>query len=834
MNLTSKEKILVYLLEYYGKDDSYALPVEVTQEGIAEKVGLKQNTVSYAVRNLVEESLVTEETRRIKGKKQKRKAYFLTERGVRKAQELKEKILDTPVEVEIEGKEKNIKIGDINTYFHLNLSLVEIIKKIEKNENFHGVRKKTQQSFKSYFPHMPKPATSNEIPEVDELIEWWKDSSRLALVVGEDGQGKTNVLSKFAAEMQEKTNIFYFKIEDWHSSMHLWANLSRFLESIGHHRLSSYLQSSESQNDKEKEIFTNLKEDLSTVNSLLLIDDIDKNEEVRDAVKNIGKLENTPYMRMVVSTEEDGEDLLTFEDRCTVHLDSAQSIFDSLKCYFESEKEKDLIEYAVSQYLTDSEFIVLALLSILRKPAKKDKLSIFEEVNPKAINSLLQTPLVSFTMDDTVITHPSVRKKVLSLLEKDKTKELHEKAYQYYSDRPISDHLEDIEELYHLANAEKLERFEERIEKIGENLLSSGFSTTLVDIIKDYKQGKQKQNSNPIPTVRFLEGEAYRKMGEIFSSLDGYRTTIAGTQDLKLKTRAHHGIAKIKEEEEKYKEAIEEYQRSIDVAEKIKGEKKKRRMLGISYLRLGSLLHKKKEYEEAKENLTLSIDLLEKDDDHSLLTSAYFILARVQKSRGEEDEAAESFQTGLDYWEGVDEIYQRVGGLKEIGALYTTVLRELDDAEENLREAVNISEKFGYGDLKSSALLSLTECYMRKGKIDAAIESALEAKELLGALGEEEKKAFTHTLLSKGYAMRQEKKKAEEELNKAISIFQRLGASYKLGLAYFSLAKLQESKGDKEGLAENYRKAVLCLSGDGAEGMAEKIEKEMESIPLSM
>lgn len=838
INLTSKEKILVYLLEYYGKNDSYALPVGITQEGIAEEVGLKQNTVSYAVRNLVKEELVTEETRRIKGKKQKRKAYFLTEEAVDKAQELKEKISNTPVEVKIDGKNKEIKIGDINTYFHLNLSLIEIVKRIEQGESFDRERKKEQRSFEAHFSKMPT-HPNESIPEVDELLEWVGEEKSLALVVGEDGHGKTTVLSKFAEEMQEETNVFYFKVEEWHSSMHFWTTLSQFLERIGRHRLSSYLQASEEQN--ENEIFTNLREDLSTVNFLFLIDDIDKNRDLQESIKSISELESTPLMKMVASSESGDEVSTHIEDSWIVRLESIQPIYESLKYYYGVEKEKDLIENVVGEHLTKGEFIALAFISILRAPANKDKLSMLEEVNTNIVDSLLQTPFMSLTMNDMIAIHPWVKKRVLALLEGDKIKELydfeeekvkklHEKAYQYYSGHPISDHIEEIEELYHLANAEKFELFEERADKIGEKLLSSGFSSALVDVIGDYKRGKK--DPDMVPPIRFLEAEAHRKMEKIDFSLEGYRRTIEHTEDPELETKSHHGIAKIKEDEGKYEEAIEEYQRSIEAGEKIKGEKEKRRILGISYLRLGSTLDKKREYEEAKENLIRAIDVLGKDDN-SLLTSAYFILARIEKSIGESDEAVEHFQTGLDHWEEIDETYQMVGGMKEIGALYT-ILRELDDAEEHLREAVDISERFGYWRLKSSALLSLSECYMERGKIDAAVESALEAKELLDTLGEDEDKAFAHTLLSKGYGMKQEEEKAEEELNQAISIFQRLGSSYRLGLAYFSLAKLQERQGNKEGLAENYRKAVLSFSGGGADGMAEKVEKEMESIPLSM
>ncbi|MFW5927779.1 MAG: hypothetical protein ACOCSL_01155, partial [Thermoplasmatota archaeon] len=70
--------------------------------------------------------------------------------------------------------------------------------------------------------------------------------------------------------------------------------------------------------------------------------------------------------------------------------------------------------------------------------------------------------------------------------------------------------------------------------------------------------------------------------------------------------------------------------------------------------------------------------------------------------------------------------------------------------------------------------------------------------------------------------------------NKAITIYQKLGSSYYLGLTYFSMAKLQEKIENKEGIAKNYRKAILSFSGSGANTLAERVQKEMENIPITM
>lgn len=828
-NFTAKEKILVHLLDYYGKSDSYTLPVALTQEGIADKVGLKQNTVSYAVRNLVEEGSISEETRRIKGKKQKRKAYFLNEEAVSRAEDIKDKMENTEIEVELDGEEKKIKIGEVNAYFHLNLPLTEIIRRVEEGEGFQRKGYEEGRSYKTYLKNLPKPG-SEDPSLVEELEDWWDEDEKAATIIGKEGAGKTTVLSQFAERMKSKTNIFYLKLEDWQRKIHLWRFLGRFLKRIGRHRLFSYLEAAEDQN--KREIFANLTNDLDSVPSLLLFDDIDKNDELQQLIKDIAGLEDISSMKILVSSEEK-EILGSDEEDRTLHVDPTQGLKSALKETYgidRNERTEDLLDIVIRNHVTEGEFWALAFMSVLREPVKKEVLSNVDEVNINTVNNLLKTPLSNLTSEDKVLIHPSVREVVLEMLDEDEIKDLHETAYRYYSGLKISKDIENVEELYHLANMDDFDLFEERLSELGRTLLSSGYSGPVVDIIEDYKN--RKQHSELKPSMEFIMAEAERKMDRSSSALDRYREVLEATDDLEIKIHTHHGVAKIKETEGEYDEAVHEHKKSIEVGEKIEEESKRDRLLGISYLRSGSLWNKKREYGEAKEVLNRAIETLEKDS-HSLLTSAYFMLARIEKSMGDLEDSIDHFETGLDHWEELDETYQRVGGLKEIGSLYT-ILRELDDAEEYLKEAVDTSEKFGYWQLKASALLSLIECYMERGKLDKAIEVSLEAKDILEELDQEEEKALAHSLLSKAYSMKEEEEKAEEELNKAISIFQRLGSSYRLGLAYFSMAKLQERRGDKEKLAENYRKAILSFSGSGASWMAEKAEKEMESIPISM
>jgi len=833
-NFTAKEKILVHLLDHYGKNDGYALSATITQDGISERVGLKQNTVSYAVRSLTDDALVREETRRIKGKKQKRKAYFLTEEGVDEAEKIKNKVADTKIKAKLNGEEKRVRIGELNAYLNTNLSFVEILKKVEVEGKIEQEGVKDSQSLTAYLYQMPKPL-SKSAPEIENLLEWYKkevyDDHNMVCVVGEDGSGKTSVLTSFAKEMEEETNIFYFKVKKWHSRMHFWTILARFLEKTGQYRLSSYLYAP--YHTETKEVLTNLRKDLKSISSLFLIDDIHLNKDIQDLVKKLDESKGLASMKVVTSAEDDQDGYIRsmFKEKQLFRLESSNSLKEKVKDFYGIPGNEDPLDSALKKHITPEEFQVLALLSILRKPIRKKELSRLESVNENIVNSLLNTPLLEVTVDKKPIIHPLIMERISKLLDDDYAKKLHKIAYRYYRADPISKELDSLEELYHISKEGDTDLFEKRVEKLGEKILSSGFSKSLSSIIHEYK--KEIDEDKKIPDfIIFLEGVAYKAMGRSKQAVEKYREALELTHDVKVEIQSRHGIAIIKEEEGDYDEAISEYQKAIKLEKNTEADAKKKEMFGISRIRVSSLLNEKGKYEEAKNNLKIAINILG-EDNHSLLTSTHLMLARIEKSEGDWEKAVEHFERGLDHWEEIDETYQRVGGLKEIGAL-CTILRELDDAEEHLREAVQTSEKFGYWHLKASALLSLAECYLERGKFDKCIEVSQESRELLDELEEEEEKALAHSLLAKAYSMNSQEEKSEKELTKAISIYQRLGSSYRLGLAYFSMAKLQEKMGNKEGIAKNYRKAILSFSGSGASWMAEKVEKEMDTIPISM
>jgi len=822
-NFTAKEKVLVHLLNYYGNEEGYSLPVELTQEGIADKLDLKQNTVSYAVRTLVEEGLLREETRRIKNKKQKRKAYFLTDQGFKKGKKVRQKIAETKVDAIPDSEKSPIKLGEINAYFQTNLSLLEILRKIEKEGSFEPEKEETEKSFEQYLEDLPTPAGKSH-PKFDNLINIWENENDIVSIIGDEGTGKTTLLSKLIERIKEKNNVFYFNVKNWQGPMHLWSSLSGFLEKCGQHTLSSYLKSTDRLDGQER--LNRLLTDIREIKTVFIFDDIHTNEKLLEIIEDIISLKNkTNYSRFIISMDTENTDVPFNKDE--IKLNSNDFILDVLNDFYEDNGNIESLGDVLDFYITDEEYWALAFLSVFRKPVNRKALSRLEAVTPNMVKNLIQTPLVEITTKEKNISlHSKIKKDIWSSLTSDEMIWHHEIASEYYIDQPPKGERDTIEKLYHLLQADRHEYFKEKMAKDGEDLLARGYYDTVIGLIEEFEKEEEDH------LITFLKGEGYRRKNIFQNALETYKKIIESDEVPLLTTKAYIGSATAKESQGNYDEAFSDYEKARDAAEDIETKSDKEKLIGKILLRQGSLLNEKGEYSKAEEYISDALNTLT-EDEHSLLTTAYFMMARIKKLIGDWDEAVNYFGNGLEHWEQIKETYQRIGGLKEIGSFYT-ILRELNSAEEYLKEAIDTSEKFGYRDLKGSALISLTECYLEKRKMEEAIQTGKKAKEFLERIDDEKGKSLAHTLLGNAYSISGQLEEAEKHYNKSISTYQKIGASYKLGLSYFSLAKLQEKKGNKEGVAENYRKAILSFSGSGDDWMAERIEKEMEGIPISI
>jgi len=97
--LTAKERILLHLWEYAEYSDSIDVPIEMTQEGIASGTWIEDRHVPQYVRPLIKEGLVRERMAHVRGSRQRRKVYDLTDFGKASTVRLREHVKTEKIRV---------------------------------------------------------------------------------------------------------------------------------------------------------------------------------------------------------------------------------------------------------------------------------------------------------------------------------------------------------------------------------------------------------------------------------------------------------------------------------------------------------------------------------------------------------------------------------------------------------------------------------------------------------------------------------------------------------------------------------------------------------------
>ncbi len=804
----SKEKILVHLLDNMDFYDHYTKPLSVTQSGISERADLKQNTISYALKDLKESGLVEEKTSRVEDKKQRMKTYFLTGEGVKKAKKVREEMEESPVDINMYGEKRRVKAKNVNDYIPPDLDLLDIILKGEDG----GIKFKVGDKEGSPVNHTRELPVEVSVENLDisRLEEWYKNGADIGVVKG----SFPSLLSAFTRRFEEETNIFYFKVGSQKKPIDFWHSLARFLEEIGRVNLSSHREFEEWLNDRES--LKKLKKDLEYTSALMIFDGLEHDREMKDLILDITEeISRYGHIRVLIALEE-GDIERSMEDASEIIVEETASLYPELT---------DISSLQMGL----EESLALGYLSIFREPVRKDELLRIDAIDEKKLEEVLESPFIVECGEGTVTMPESVKKKKREMTSEKTRKDLHFLAAKYYEENDIRGR-DTLERLYHLLRSEEIENAVSLLEERGLEIISNGYAGPLLDILQFYEE------EDDHPEFEYYKAEAERASRSFEESREGFERVLECSEEETWRLKAYIGLGKVDEKLGKYDESIYYLNKAEKVAKGRSNPSDLKDQLGKIYARRGEVWNKLDEYEKARKDLKRAIEILVDEEDHHLLTSSYFILARMEKSLGEIEDAIEPFKMGLKSWSRLDRSMDDMVGRRKAGTLYK-VLRELEDADVRFREEYSL-EGIGpvqeeYEDMKAAALLSLAECHMEDGSFEEAIRTAEGAR---ASLLEEDKMemAFTEALLGRAYLETERYMKAQDHLSKAIALYNELDQPYKLGLTYFSMAKAKEESGDADAVEKYYRKAVLSLSKSGAEQDAEKVKREIESVPISM
>jgi len=287
IKLTVNERILLHLRRYYTAQKEVEAPQAVTQKGIADAIDIRVTHVPRSVKKLEEEGLIYENVMHITGLDKRRKAYFLTEKGMFSANELKRSLGERRVTFkDAEGNVKEVKIADVEETTGLKLTLLDIIGLMDRESilsysSMELLAKNREEGIIEGettlfdFPHKV-PVISDFVGrkrEITSLKSWLSDDSTTIIsVVGPKGIGKSSLVAHMIYGLRKKASIYWYDAEKGEGFDDMVETLADFFARLNRTELRSAIRAKEK---GQREILKGMKTSLLGSNAILVFDSLD-------------------------------------------------------------------------------------------------------------------------------------------------------------------------------------------------------------------------------------------------------------------------------------------------------------------------------------------------------------------------------------------------------------------------------------------------------------------------------------------------------------------------------------------------------------------------------
>ena len=309
--LTVQERILLHLSEFSKFVDQLEVPFALTQQGIAQSVGVVRSAIPRAIKKLISKDHVREELAHITGLSRRRKIYYLTTDGLVFASNLKSKLFTKNITIIIDENQKiDCKIQDVPKKVNKKIRLLDIILNLTSDnvfslldfEQLEGssstsvakeVVEESQIAYDSkdtispdkvkmpvgkkyYIDKAPKISyfvgRKKELKIIHDCIN--EEKCKMVIVQGIAGIGKTTLAIKLLEELTESYSLFWYRCHEWDILRNILTAISKFFEAFNKLQLKNYLDTN--QNIDLNEVAEILELDINGLNAVFFIDDFHK------------------------------------------------------------------------------------------------------------------------------------------------------------------------------------------------------------------------------------------------------------------------------------------------------------------------------------------------------------------------------------------------------------------------------------------------------------------------------------------------------------------------------------------------------------------------------
>ena len=744
--VSQNERILLHLAELDKFRDEPDVPMGVSQEGIAQRLGTQIVNASRALSSLESEGLVFDRLAHVRGAPKRRRAYFLTEKGKSAANAIRADVGKRMTIVEHAGQVQELRVDDaVRRLTSVLGRTVGISEVVELAREFDTIVSSSLAG-ESETPEGPKAfalrahgrpkveaffGRENELKAVTEAISGRE--RKAVLIWGLPGIGKSTLASRVFDALVGKRPLFWYSFRDWDTESSFLGVLTDFLSANGRtNTLASFRRGASG-----AELFVSLTNDVSSADVVFFLDDVQKpSKEITALLSVLVEAIRSSDGCAIVLMSRSAPTFFSVTDPGNTLIELGGMDRDSAWKFAQSLKVKDsvklvdeshgnplllnlmargniaqakgdvisFIEREVYSSLTPREKSALELLSIFRHPVPMDALG---DVEYRTVTVLRRRALV-IEEEDGISTHDLLREFFVSHITLESKMSLHRKAAEYCERMVGVEWL--LESLHHRVEARDWIGAA-RIATVHAVELGKEFPDETLALLS--RLDAESLRGRDRAELLFVRGQLNESADRQEAALADFGESLAlldSDADSAKRALVLEASARLQSQVQRWTESIATHQKALRLYEKADDKEGQAR----EWMNIGGVLRKKGDFGNARQAYEKALLLSTSDENRSAQAACLNNLGLLDWDEGDFKNAELHIKESARLAHAVKDHSGEARGLEN--------LAELHRSEGRLREAGEV-------------MLEAAEAFRRTGETLDHKRAVASAAEFLGMQG---------------------------------------------------------------------------------------------------
>ncbi len=873
-------RILKYLSRFISIGDDFIMPEELTQKGVAQALWTTQSTVSKELKKLIMTDMVMIKRSRIRYQKRRRKTYHLTPEGIQEAMEIipLTRGLKVPI-VDHEGIGSEVEIEKVTDLLQTPVTPLEILNYLVNHDVIlfnrfqYFLESQRGSQFISELHRSPILLRYfGRSEEREEFMTWiGSNRSKLMMIDGEAGIGKTTFISKMIQDLRGEWDTFYYTLNEWGTPRSLLTNLAYFLQKENRPELRSYLENRSDLNVNEVVLI--LERSLDRMKVILIIDDAHKADgrirslflsmmkgAISNDIKFIFAGRSVPLfdkfhgdLRRIVIEGLDrkasadmlrdkglkGRNLERTYDHTKGHPLALELIGNQETVrYLDLET---LIEEEIVPSFSDLERMILGFSSIFRYPFSMEALLLLKKIDgveealgegdDKALDSALHE-MVEKLVERAVLTysgnayrlHDTFRNVLYRTIDEKTRRRYHGLASDHYRD--MENDPARIEATHHMISRGDLPQAIAFLGRFGPSLIMRGFSEDLKGVVSRIPMDDLDDRS--LIEYHYILGEIQYILGDWDKALQNYTLSynlcekegVPGSM-----TRSKIRQARIRHMRGEHKDAIMGYQEVLDLAH----EHGQFILESNAVRHLGSICYIQGDVDCSEEYYQRAMEIARGTNSKECLANAYSISSLLCKLKHDYTRGETQIRASMRIYDELGDNNQKLRAMNNL-AWICSLQNRWEEALDICEEMTAVARSTGDFLHTGFGLINSADILVHEGRLDEAEEKLEVAYRQFIMLDEKRLTHFAEQVYGMMYKKMGEVDRSREFFNRSIEGYRENNIINHLPEIYYEFGDMEEGDGNEERARELFEEALVYSRQMKDRMWLEKVQKRLDGF----